>query len=1248
MGKCSVVCQNRHYRKTILPLITLAWLQVLSGLVIPTQAQTWDWIRYGGSEGREQANDMAIDENGNIFIIGSYGAFVPGTTDQTLYFDGGMHAHEGNYDVYIAKYDSAGNKKWMHTATGPQYDVGHGIALDKNGNIYITGAYRTGFNLFGTVLPTTSSGFWDAFYAKLDPSGNLLWVKTGSGDNIQEGTRIHVDDSLNVYIGGSFEDTLTIGQDTLISLGDEDLFLAKADSNGDIIWLINAGGGTGDKYFDDMDMDTMGNIYISATYKGPITVGGNMLGNNGWADAMVAKFNNNGQFLWAEHIGGSTHELAGDILVGDDGFIYTTGSFFNTITIGGTNLSSWGNRDIYLAKFDPNGSVRWARRYGNTWSEVGDGLAKDAEGNLYVAGWLGNNTDITGCTIEGKGSWDMIFLKYDTAGNPVWAQHAGGPHRDYGINISVDNFDNIITFGTWHGATLHIGSDTLPNRWDDDIYLARILDKPQTGIYDFQINGHINICETELNGLVYLTHYIPCYNYNWTITGGTITDGWNTYRATVDWDSTGTRSLQLIVCEGGYCDTTVINVQTVQAPVAGVSNDQNICAGDTTALSATGGTNYTWSPSAGLSADNMANPMAFPDSTTTYTVTVSTGSTCTDTASVTITVDTVPVVSLSGLAGPYCLSDSVIGLTGNPPGVTFNGPGINADSFYVQAAGTGMHVITYRYTDGNGCSADSSLTVVVHPLPAVSINELEPEYCSNSPLDSISGMPVGGTFTGNGMTDSIFNPALAGVGTHTITYAYTDNNGCTDRADSNVQVNGLPLPTFSGLSIVHCENDAPDTLTGLPAGGAFSGSITVDSIFDPAVAGPGLHAITYAYTDTNNCTNSFTGQTTVHPLPGVSFAGLSTSHCLGDGPIALTGSPAGGTFSGPGVNGSNFDPALAGLGIHTIIYTFTNGNGCTNDTGQVVAVHPNPTASFTSLAADYCANDGPVPLSGTPAGGTFSGPGVSGNNFDPPLAGPGTHEVTYTYSDTNSCSGAETQSVEVYALPTPIITWLDTDYCEDDTLVTLNGIPPGGIFSGPGMTNDTFDPKAAGPGQHSIAYGFTDANGCSDTAIANTSVHSLPVAIITQNGSVLTANDAVVYQWYLDGIPINGTTGKVYTASQNGSYTVKITDSNDCFDISDAVEVIIGGIVESTRENLLHLYPNPADDIIRIQASSDLKGAEIQMFDFMGRAVKIFGEINRTAPNSIVIDLQDLPAGVYFMQLKNGRYRAYRSVQIIR
>jgi hypothetical protein len=216
-----------------------------------------------------------------------------------------------------------------------------------------------------------------------------------------------------------------------------------------------------------------------------------------------------------------------------------------------------------------------------------------------------------------------------------------------------------------------------------------------------------------------------------------------------------------------------------------------------------------------------------------------------------------------------------------------------------------------------------------------------------------------------------------------VNYSVTDHLGSTY---TWTIVNGTPL------SLVDGPNNLDVTWSLI---GSLSGSVKV--------------------VETNSCgaKDSSFFALDIFDLPVVSFSGLASDYCEDDSPVTLTGNPAGGTFSGPGITGDQFDPVAAGLGFHSITYFYTDAEGCSDSDIQGTTVHSLPAVSFSGLGALYDVNDGAVTLSGSPAGGTFSGNGIVANTFNPGLAGVGIHEIIYEYSDAYGCASSDTQYTEV-------------------------------------------------------------------------------------------------------------------------------------------------------------------------------------------------------------------------------------------
>jgi len=398
------------------------------------------------------------------------------------------------------------------------------------------------------------------------------------------------------------------------------------------------------------------------------------------------------------------------------------------------------------------------------------------------------------------------------------------------------------------------------------------------------------------------------------------------------------------------------------------------------------------------------------------------------------------------------------------------------------------------------------------PVVVTGISGLSNAFCLNAPETTISGFPAtGGVFSGAGITGSVngmavFSPLLAGPGgPYAVLYTYTDvANGCVYDTTQMVMVNQLPEISISGLEPIYCINAVPSVLTVSPAGTVLSGPGINGNLFDPLVAGTGgPHIITYAYTDINGCSNSGTMAVVVNPLPAVDFTGLPVSVCINASDIVLTGFPAGGIFAGPGISGDVFSPANAGSGGSIpVTYTYTDNYGCSNSITKYILVHALPVVGITGLNAIYCPNAPAANISGFPTGGLFSGPGITGNVFDPSLVSPGgTYPVTYTYSDIYGCSNSITTIVTITALQAVSITGLSSLYCTTDAMVTVTASEQGGVFSfsGNGFTDNgngtaLFDPVLAGAGgPYTLTYTYTNGNGCTVVAVQTVTVIDCPL-----------------------------------------------------------------------------------------------------------------------------------------------------------
>jgi len=276
--------------------------------------------------------------------------------------------------------------------------------------------------------------------------------------------------------------------------------------------------------------------------------------------------------------------------------------------------------------------------------------------------------------------------------------------------------------------------------------------------------------------------------YEWSpATGLSATTG-----SSVDASPSSTTTYTVTGTTNGCTSTQTATVTVYTSLSLTISSPATICSGGSTTLTASGADTYLWSPSAGLDATTGSSVQASPAGTTLYTVTGTAGG-CTGTASVQVTVNSVPVISISPSSPSICTGQSTV-LTASGAGVYGWSPatGLNTTS---GTAVTASPASTTQYTvtgTGNGCSGTAEATVTVNPLPVVSIGGLSASYPVNSNAATVSGNPPGGTLSGTGISGNTFTPCVAGTGgPYSITYSYTDANGCSNTASQNVSVTGL-------------------------------------------------------------------------------------------------------------------------------------------------------------------------------------------------------------------------------------------------------------------------------------------------------------------------------------------------------------------------------------------------------------------------------------------------------------------------
>jgi len=439
--------------KTFSKKISLILAIVLAALI--NQAQNIEWMKsFGGSvtEGR----GIAADNSGNIYTLGIF--------NNTASFGSFTLTATGNNDIYISKEDALGNVLWVKSFGGPNvFAVSYGaISVDVSGSIYVSGTID-GAAVFGTTTLTPNGQ--DDFICKIDANGGVIWAQLLSNTNDLVVSGITSDASGSLYTTGTFSGTVNIGASSLTSSGSYDIFVAKFDPNGSVVWTKKMGGAGTDRGV-SIKSDGTGNLYTTGYFSGVSTFAPFSLTSSGNTDVYLAKMDNSGTIIWSKRFGGPNYDEGDKICIASPNYIYTTGTFSNSIVIG-THTVTTGNN--YITKVDVSGNVGWVKQFGDGMGNYAYifGIASDAGNNVYTTGSFGGmvafgtNTLSAAIITATSQSVDGFISKLDSAGNFLWVKHVGATGFASGNDIftrsgkvySVGSFGGTVTIDNFTYST---------------------------------------------------------------------------------------------------------------------------------------------------------------------------------------------------------------------------------------------------------------------------------------------------------------------------------------------------------------------------------------------------------------------------------------------------------------------------------------------------------------------------------------------------------------------------------------------------------------------------------------------------------------------------------------------------------------------------------------------------------------------------------------------------------------------------
>jgi uncharacterized protein (UPF0548 family) len=295
-------------------------------------------------------------------------------------------------------------------------DRAYSVTVDSTG-IYVAGG------TYGELSDQTSAGLMDAFIRKYDINGTELWTRQFGTSGEDQAWAVTTDDS-GIYVAGYTSGALP-GQ---IYLGYADAFIRKYDANGAVVWTSQFGSG---------DYDRAYAIFADST---GIYVAGRTV-NAGFCEAYVCKYNADGEVEWTRQFGTADHDLALAVTADSLGGIYVAGYTEGTLPGQTNNL---GYADIYVRKYNIDGTELWTRQFGTLYDDVANAVTADASG-IYVAGY----TYGTLPEQSSAGSADAFIRKYDANGAVVWTSQFGTWTNDAADAVTADSTGIYVAGGTY-------------------------------------------------------------------------------------------------------------------------------------------------------------------------------------------------------------------------------------------------------------------------------------------------------------------------------------------------------------------------------------------------------------------------------------------------------------------------------------------------------------------------------------------------------------------------------------------------------------------------------------------------------------------------------------------------------------------------------------------------------------------------------------------------------------------------------
>lgn len=289
--------------------------------------------------------------------------------------------------------------------------------------------------------------------SSIGQSPQFRWSTKAGGDSHDYGTSIAADPLGNTYVTGYFRDESVFDGKKLEGKGESDIFIAKYNRVGNLVWAHSMGG-EADDMARGITLDSSGNVYICGAFLSPeVDFGGQVIKKQADLEIFVAKFNPEGNLIWARSGGSGPGGTANDVAVDLEGNVFVTGYFLGQGIFEDLTLENSGYVDIFVARYDPDGGLVWVRQIGGRSDDVASSIVADEQGSVYIAGAFSEQMRVSrGIRLESEGLFDAFIMKLDSEGRTAWAVEEGGYMNDVAYDLAIDPAGNLILTGGYAGS----------------------------------------------------------------------------------------------------------------------------------------------------------------------------------------------------------------------------------------------------------------------------------------------------------------------------------------------------------------------------------------------------------------------------------------------------------------------------------------------------------------------------------------------------------------------------------------------------------------------------------------------------------------------------------------------------------------------------------------------------------------------------------------------------------------------------